>query len=80
MNKAFVNQELEFAAKRTLTHITGSEGTLKSLYLQPDRAVFLAENTGIILKVYMAGKSSSQRRRLQFALALSWQQNRFSPS
>jgi aminoglycoside phosphotransferase (APT) family kinase protein len=55
MDNAFVNQALEVAAKRTLTHLTGSEDTLKSLYLQPDRALFLAENLRIILKVYTAG-------------------------
>ncbi len=51
MDNAFVNQALEVAAKRTLTHLTGSEDTLKPLYLQPDRALFLAENRRIILKV-----------------------------
>ena len=55
MDNAFVNQALEVAAKRMLTHLTGSEDTLKRLYLQPDRALFLAENQRIILKVYMAG-------------------------
>lgn len=55
MDNAFVNRALEVAAKRTLTHLTGSEDTLKSLYLQPDRALFLAENRRIILKVYTAG-------------------------
>ena len=55
MDNTFVNQALEVAAKRTLTHIAGSEDTLKPLYLQPDRALFLAENRRIILKVYMAG-------------------------
>src|SRR6266700_5548317 len=57
MDTTFVNQELEVAAKRTLTHITGSEDTLKPLYLQPDRALFLAENPGIIFKVYLTGKA-----------------------
>ncbi len=55
MDNAFVNQALEEAAKRTFTHLTGSEDTLKPLYLQPDRALFLAENQRIILKVYTAG-------------------------
>jgi hypothetical protein len=50
MDSEFVNQDLELAAKRTLTHITGSEDSLKPLYLQPDRALFLAENLRIILK------------------------------
>src|SRR5262249_6094959 len=31
--------------------------TLTPLYLQPDRALFLAENLHIIFKVYMAGKA-----------------------
>ena len=56
MNNAFINQELELAAKRTLTRITGSEDTLKPLYLQPDRALFLAEKLRIVLKVYIAEK------------------------
>ena len=57
MNQESIGQELEAAAKRTLIHITGSEDALKSLYLQPDRAVFLAENVDIVLKVYMEGKT-----------------------
>ena len=48
-------QILELAAKETLTKIISSEVTLKPLYLQPDRAVFLAESLGVILKVYIAG-------------------------
>jgi aminoglycoside phosphotransferase (APT) family kinase protein len=57
MDKEFVNQELEFAAKRTLTHLTGSEDSLTPLYLQPDRALFLAENLRIIFKVSMEEKT-----------------------
>jgi aminoglycoside phosphotransferase (APT) family kinase protein len=57
MDKEFVNQELEVAAKRMLTHLTGSEDSLTPLYLQPDRALFLAENLRIIFKVYMAEKA-----------------------
>jgi len=57
MGNEFVNQELEGAAKRRLTHIAGSEDSLKPLYLQPDRALFLAENLHIILKVYRAGRA-----------------------
>src|SRR5712691_1397121 len=56
MNNIFVNQELELAAKRILTRITGSEDTLKPMYLQPDRALFLAEKLRIVLKVYVAEK------------------------
>ena len=50
-----MNNHLERAAQRTLTKITGSEEELKQLYLQPDRAIFLASNSGIILKVYREG-------------------------
>ncbi len=57
MDKEFVNQELEFSAKRTLTHLTGSEDSLTPLYLQPDHALFLAENLRIIFKVSMAEKA-----------------------
>src|SRR5260370_2629462 len=57
MGNVFVNQDLEAAAKRTLTHLTGSEDTLKPLYLQPDRALFLAENLRIIFMVYLAGQA-----------------------
>ncbi|GCE23072.1 aminoglycoside phosphotransferase family protein [Dictyobacter kobayashii] len=57
MNKEISNQELIFAAKRTLGRINQSEETLQSLYLQPDRAIFLAEKEGIILKVYMEEKT-----------------------
>src|SRR5258708_20233695 len=52
MDNAFVNHALEVAAKRTLTHLTWSEDTLKLLYLQPDRSLFLAENRRITLKFY----------------------------
>lgn len=57
MGNAFVNQELEVSAKRTPTHLTGAEDTLKPLYLQPDRALFSEEHPGIIFKVYLAGKA-----------------------
>jgi aminoglycoside phosphotransferase (APT) family kinase protein len=53
----FINQDLAFAAKRMLTHITGSEETLQPLYLQPDRAIFFAKKEKVILKVYMEGKT-----------------------
>lgn len=56
MDKEFVNQELELAAKRMLTYLTGSEESLTPLYLQPDRAIFLAEHLRIIFKVSMAEK------------------------
>ncbi len=57
MDNGYVNQELELAAKRALIHITGLKDSLKPLYLQSDRALFLAENLRIVLKVYMADKA-----------------------
>ena len=42
MNNTFSNQSLEAAAHKTLTRLTGAEGALIPLYLQPDRAVFLS--------------------------------------
>ncbi len=48
---------LELAAKRTLAKITSSEETLKPLYLQPDRAIFLTADSDIILKVYVEGRT-----------------------
>ena len=54
MEKELIDQELELAAKRAITHIIGSKDSLKSLYQQHGRAIFLAENLHIILKVYMA--------------------------
>jgi aminoglycoside phosphotransferase (APT) family kinase protein len=51
---------LEQAAKRTLAKIIDVDEVLKPLYLQPDRAVFLAENAGIILKVYVEGNTLQQ--------------------
>lgn len=52
-----MNDRLELAAKRTLAKIIHSEEVLKPLYLQPDRAIYLATNSGIILKVYVEGKT-----------------------
>ena len=57
-----MNNHLEQAAQRTLAKITGSEEALKPLYLQPDRAIFLASNSGIILKVYIEGHSLQRER------------------
>lgn len=51
------NNLLEQAAKRTLAKIIHSEEMLTPLYLQPDRGIFLAVNSGIILKVYVEGKT-----------------------
>lgn len=55
-----MHNSLEHAAKRTLAKIIGADEVLKPLYLQPDRAVFLAENAGIILKVYVEGNTLQQ--------------------
>jgi hypothetical protein len=57
MDTAFVNRELEAVAKRTLIHIAEAVDTLQPLYLQPDHALFLAENLHIIFKVYMIGNA-----------------------
>jgi aminoglycoside phosphotransferase (APT) family kinase protein len=57
MEVEIIDQQLELAAKRVLNHITGTTENLKPLYLQPDRAIFLAENLHMILKVYMAESS-----------------------
>lgn len=50
----------EVAAKQTLVRLTDSEALLRPLYLQPDRAIFLAEKARIILKVYVVGKTLQQ--------------------
>ena len=50
-----MHHRLEHAAERTLAKIIGSKKTLKPLYLQPDRAIFLASDPEIILKVYVEG-------------------------
>jgi hypothetical protein len=55
LDNAIVNPDLERAAKRALTHFTGLEDSLKPLYLQSDRAVFLAEHIQVVLKVYVPG-------------------------
>lgn len=52
-----MNDQLELAAKRTLAKIMYSGEALNTLYLQPDRAIYLAANSGIILKVYVEGKT-----------------------
>ncbi len=48
--------DLETAAKNMLAHLSASKKSLKPLYLQPDRAVFLAEHLHIVLKVYSKSK------------------------
>jgi aminoglycoside phosphotransferase (APT) family kinase protein len=55
LDKAILNPDLERAAKRALTHLTGFDESLTPLYLLPDRAVFLAEHLRVVLKVYVAG-------------------------
>jgi hypothetical protein len=47
--------EFEAAAKRMLAKIDSSQDTLKLLYLQPDRALYLTENSGIVFKLYRDG-------------------------
>jgi aminoglycoside phosphotransferase (APT) family kinase protein len=44
--------DLKLAALGCLARLTGEEEELQALYLQPDRAVYLAECAGIVLKVY----------------------------
>ena len=56
MDNKYLDRDLELAARRALRYITGSEAALKPLYLQSDRALFLAENLHIVLKVYLAVK------------------------
>lgn len=55
-----MNYRLEQAATRVLVNLIGTEEALIPLYLQPDRAVFLAENAGIVLKVYLRGETLAQ--------------------
>jgi aminoglycoside phosphotransferase (APT) family kinase protein len=52
-----MENQLEGAARKTLVTLTGSSELLKPLYLQPDRAIFLAEGSGIVLKVYSEGRT-----------------------
>ncbi len=54
MDNPFVNPTLKAAAHNMLAHLTRSEDNLKPLYLQPDRALFLAENQRIVFKIYTA--------------------------
>lgn len=57
-----MDYQLEQAATRTLVKLIDidTEEALIPLYIQPDRAVFLAENAGIVLKVYLHGKTLAQ--------------------
>ncbi|MBO0782929.1 MAG: phosphotransferase [Ktedonobacteraceae bacterium] len=52
-----MNNSLENAAKSILAHIAGTEEPLTPLYLQPDRALFLAKHLHIVLKVYTAANT-----------------------
>jgi len=54
MDHTFINPTLKAAAQNMLAHLTGSKDSLKPLYLQPDRALFLAEGQRIVFKVYTA--------------------------
>jgi aminoglycoside phosphotransferase (APT) family kinase protein len=47
--------DLQHAAQTRLVELTGADEPLRALYLQPDRAVFLAEHSGIVLKAYADG-------------------------
>ncbi len=58
-----MSDSLELAAKSALAKIIGVEEGLSPLYLQLDRAIFLAANSGIILKVYMEGKTLEREYR-----------------
>lgn len=61
------DHKLEQAASSVLKRISGSGESLKPLYTQPDRAIFLAEAAGIILKVY------SDVRALQYDYTVAQQ-------
>jgi aminoglycoside phosphotransferase (APT) family kinase protein len=49
------DSHLEFAARKSLRKYIGKEEPLTAIYLQPDRAVFLAKASDVILKVYLEG-------------------------
>lgn len=50
-------RNLELLARNSLRKYRGKEEPLTALYLQPDRAVFLAKASQIILKVYTESKA-----------------------
>src|SRR5215213_5553137 len=50
-----VRSTLESAAKKSLLKYAGEEESLTALYVQPDRAVFLAPASQMILKIYRQG-------------------------
>jgi hypothetical protein len=73
MDNTFVNHELEAAAKKILIHLIDSEDTLISLYLQPDRAIFLAEHLHLVFKVYLDEKVLQHEKESALKLALDGQ-------
>jgi len=48
-----LNNQLETAAQNSLGKYVGKAEVLRPLYLQPDRAIFLANDSGLVLKVYL---------------------------
>jgi aminoglycoside phosphotransferase (APT) family kinase protein len=54
------NSKLELAAKTSITKYVGKPEALTPLYVQPDRAIFLAASSQIVLKVY-ADKTALQK-------------------
>ncbi len=47
------NSKLELAAKTSITKYAGKSEALTPLYVQPDRAIFLAMSSRFVLKVYV---------------------------
>ena len=56
--------DLEAAAIAYLRRLTGTEEALRTLYLQPDRAVYLAEQARTVLKVYTDGATLAREREV----------------
>ena len=54
--------DLELAARAYLRRLAGTDEVLRALYLQPDRAVYLAEQARIVLKVYADGTMLARER------------------
>jgi len=55
--------DLRLSALACLAEFTDSAARLQPLYLQPDRAVYLAEHSGIVLKVYVDAELLRQEWR-----------------
>jgi aminoglycoside phosphotransferase (APT) family kinase protein len=55
-------RDLEEAASGYLQSLTGAAEVLRALYQQPDRAVYLAERSRIVLKVYADGATLDRER------------------